>query len=75
MIMIYKGTNLGVPVWAKGFDQDTSVFSMIGVTGLIPQFRKPKNVRKGKLKSFQAQAPKQILALLGNGLLGCSGIE
>ena len=25
-----------VPAWAKGFDQDTSVFSMIGVTGLIP---------------------------------------
>ena len=25
-----------VPAWAKGFDQDTSVFSMIGVTGSIP---------------------------------------
>ena len=38
-----------VPVWAKGFDQDTSTFSMIGVTGLIPQFRKPENFQMGRL--------------------------
>ena len=36
-----------VPEWTKGFDQDTSVFSMIGVTGSIPQFLKPEIFRKG----------------------------
>ena len=38
-----------VPEWAKGSDQDTSIFSMIEVTGLIPQFRKSENFRKGRL--------------------------
>ena len=39
-----------VPAWAKGFDQYTLVFSMIGVTGLIPQFRNPENFWKGGLE-------------------------
>ena len=37
-----------VSAWAKGFDQDTLIFSMIVVTGLIPQFRKPENFWKGR---------------------------
>ena len=39
-----------VPAWAKGFDQDTSVLSMIRVTGSSPQFRKPATFRKGGLE-------------------------
>ena len=46
-----------VPAWDKGFEWDNLVFSMLGVTGLILQFRKPTNFWKGRLQSFQAQAP------------------
>ena len=38
-----------VPAWAKGFDQDTSVFSMIGVTSLNPQFCKPEKRSEGEI--------------------------
>ena len=37
------------PAWAKGFDQDTSIFSTIGVTGLIPQFRNPEKLLEGEI--------------------------
>ena len=39
-----------VTAWANGFDPDTSVFSMIGITGSIPKFRNPENFRKGRLE-------------------------
>ena len=45
-------TLVGVPAWASGFEQDTSVFSMLGVTGSNPQFRKPENFRRGRLQVF-----------------------
>ena len=38
-----------VPAWAKGFDQDTLVFSTIGVTSSIPQFRKPEKIPEGEI--------------------------
>ena len=41
-----------VPVWVCGFERNNSVFPMLGVTGLNPQFWKPKNFRKGKLQVF-----------------------
>ena len=48
--LLYQFDTLcNVPAWAKGFDQDTSVFSMIGVTGSIPKFRNPENFWKGRL--------------------------
>ena len=46
-----------VPALAKGFERDTLVFSMLGVTGSIPKFRKPKNFRRGGLQSVKDQAP------------------
>ena len=46
-----------IQVWAKGFDQDALVFSMIKVTGSTPQYRNLKNFRKGRLQIVQAQAP------------------
>ena len=43
--------DVGIPedvwAWAKGFNQDNSVFSMIRVIGLIPQFRKPEKISEG----------------------------
>ena len=41
---------------AKGFDQDTLVFSMIGVTDSIPQFRNPKNFWRGGLECSDPSA-------------------
>ena len=37
-----------VPAWAKVFDRDTSVFSIIRITGSIPQFRNPEKFWKGR---------------------------
>ena len=38
-----------IPAWVKGFDQDTSVFSIIGVTISISQFQKPENLLEGEI--------------------------
>ena len=37
--------------------------NLIGVTSLIPQFRKPENFRKDRLQRVQAQAPYRIFTL------------
>ena len=42
-----------VLAWASGFERINSLLSMLGVTGSIPQFRKPKNFRKGRLQVFR----------------------
>ena len=39
-----------VPQWAKGFERDSSVFSMLEVAGSTPKFQKPKNFKKGRLQ-------------------------
>ena len=38
-----------VPAWAKGFDQDTLVFSTIRAAGSIPQFQKPEKLLEGEI--------------------------
>ena len=38
-----------VPAWAKGFDQDTSVFPRLGSPVRVRNFKSLKNFWKGKL--------------------------
>ena len=47
-------TQKSVPAWASGFEQDTQVFPMLRVTGLIPQFQNPKNFWKEGLQVFRS---------------------
>ena len=47
---------LSVPAWASGFERDTLVFCMFGVTGSRPQFRNPKELLEGNITSVQAHA-------------------
>ena len=47
------GRSAQVPAWASGSERDTSEFLMLGVTGLVPQFRKPKSFWKGRLQVFR----------------------
>ena len=47
------GMQFTIPAWASGFEQDTSVFSMFGVTGSRPQFRKPKKLSEGNITGVQ----------------------
>ena len=43
----------GVSAWASGSERNNSVFPMLRVSGSRPQFRKSKNLRKGRLQMFR----------------------
>ena len=62
-------------MWASGLEQDTLVFPTFGVTGSRPQFQKHKKLSEGNITGVQTHTQKRILTLLGNCILGCSGIE
>ena len=49
ILVIHTHPSTVASLWVKGSDQDTSVFSMIRVTGSIPQFRNPENFWKGRI--------------------------
>ena len=62
---------MSVPEWAKGFDQDTSVFSTIGVTGSILPFRKPEKLLEGEIAVAR---PKRGSGLSGYRVIGQSQV-
>ena len=69
-----QSTSLFVPAWAGGFERDTLVFLMLGA---LAQIRNLESLRNFGREDYKCSGPSavEILTLLGNGLLGCSGIE
>ena len=55
-ILSRQDTLFVVPAWASGFEWDTLVFPMFGVTGSRPQIRKPKKLSGGNITIVQAHA-------------------